>query len=83
MSRERLFLDTVFVQALLNRRDQYHAQAMTLLPRVRSAIEVWATEAVLVEIGNALSNVDSMVGGTTSLIERLIALKVNRQTVAL
>lgn len=52
MSSERLLLDTVFVQALLNRRDQYHAQAMTLLPRVRSAIEVWVTEAVLVEIGN-------------------------------
>ena len=49
MNRERLFLDTVFVQALLNRRDQYHAQAMTLLPRVRSAIEVWVTEAVLIE----------------------------------
>jgi hypothetical protein len=24
MSRERLFLDTAFIQALLNRRDQYH-----------------------------------------------------------
>jgi hypothetical protein len=58
MSTERLFLDTAFVQALLNRRDQYHAQARALLPRLRSAREIWVTEAVLVEIGNALSSVD-------------------------
>ena len=33
MNRERLLLDTVFIQALLNRRDQYHAQAQAILPR--------------------------------------------------
>ncbi len=58
MNTERLFLDTTFVQALLNRRDQYHAQARVLLPRLRNAREIWVTEAVLVEIGNALSNLD-------------------------
>ncbi len=55
MSDERLFLDTVFIQALLNRRDQYHLQARSLLPRIRNAREVWITEAVLIEVGNALS----------------------------
>lgn len=55
MSNERLFLDTAFVQALLNRRDQYHSQAKALLPRMRVAAEVWITEAVLIEVGNALS----------------------------
>jgi predicted nucleic acid-binding protein len=55
VSGERLFLDTVFIQALLNRRDQYHDQAQTFLPRVRTAAEVWITEAVLTEVGNALS----------------------------
>jgi predicted nucleic acid-binding protein len=55
MNGERLLLDTVFVQALLNRRDEYHAQAKAILPRVRAATEVWVTEAVLVEVGNALS----------------------------
>lgn len=55
MNGERLLLDTVFVQALLNRRDEYHAQAEAILPRVRAAAEVWVTEAVLVEVGNALS----------------------------
>jgi len=28
MSLERLFLDTAFIQALLNRRDQYHTSNM-------------------------------------------------------
>lgn len=31
MSRERLFLDTAFIQALLNPRDDYHQQAKQLL----------------------------------------------------
>ena len=55
MNGERVLLDTVFVQALLNRRDQYHGQAKAMLPRVRDAAEVWVTEAVLIEVGNALS----------------------------
>lgn len=55
MNSERLFLDTVFIQAILNKRDQYHLQAMKLLPDVRNAHEVWLTEAILMEVGNALS----------------------------
>jgi len=54
MSGDRLLLDTVFVQALLNGRDQYHDRARALLPRVQDAAEVWGTEAVLLEVGNAL-----------------------------
>ncbi len=55
MADRRFFLDTVFIQALLSRRDQYHDQAKALLPRVREALEVWVTEAILVEVGNALA----------------------------
>ena len=55
MSDEQLLLDTVYVQALLNRTDQHHAIAKSLLSRVQSAREVWITEADLVEIANALS----------------------------
>lgn len=55
MNSERILLDTVFVQALLNQRDQYYEQAIALLPRIRAAMEVWITEAVIVEVGNALS----------------------------
>jgi len=51
MNKERIFLDTVFVQAMLNRRDQYHAKAKALLNRVRAASEIWVTEVVLVEMG--------------------------------
>lgn len=56
MTGERLFLDTVFVQALINPRDQYHRAAVALLPRVQEASEVWITEAILVEVGNALGS---------------------------
>jgi uncharacterized protein len=55
MTSDRLFLDTAFIQALLNPRDDFHDQAKKLFPRVRSASKVWITEAVLVEVGNALS----------------------------
>jgi uncharacterized protein len=60
VSDDRLLLDTVFVQALLNRRDQYYRQALALLPRVRTAKEVWITEAVLIEVANALSAVNRL-----------------------
>jgi predicted nucleic acid-binding protein len=55
MSNERLFLDTAFIQALLNPRDDYHNQAKQLFPRIRAASEVWITEAIFAEVGNALS----------------------------
>jgi len=58
MTDQRLFLDTMFVQALLNRRDQYHNQAVTFAPHLRTAAEVWVTEAILTEIGNALSAIN-------------------------
>lgn len=58
MKGDRLFLDTVFIQALLNRRDQYHDKAKAFFPRLQNAVEVWVTEAVLIEVGNALSAVN-------------------------
>jgi uncharacterized protein len=51
----RLFLDTLFVQAILNPHDQYYQLAKRLIPLVRNASEVWITEAILLEVGNALS----------------------------
>lgn len=58
MTGERLFLDTAYVQALLNKSDQHHSAALRLLPRVQTASEVWVTEAVLIEIANALSGIN-------------------------
>jgi hypothetical protein len=55
MKPARLFLDTTFVQALPNKNDQYHVVAKSRLTELRTATEVWTTEAILIEIGNALS----------------------------
>jgi predicted nucleic acid-binding protein len=55
VSQKRFFLDTFYVQALLNSKDQYHTTAMALLPQVQAAAQVVVTEAVLIELGNALS----------------------------
>ncbi|TVR67408.1 MAG: PIN domain-containing protein [Candidatus Competibacteraceae bacterium] len=55
MKPTRFFLDTAFVQALLNKNDQYHRIAQSRLSELRTAREVWTTEAILIEIGNALS----------------------------
>lgn len=68
MSTERFFLDTAYVQALLNARDQYHRPAQALFPRVRDANEVWVTEAVLTEVGNALAR--SHRADTVTFIDR-------------
>jgi uncharacterized protein len=54
MSQDRFFLDTAYVLARVDRRDQYHRSAVALHQRVREAAEVWTTEAVLIEIGNGL-----------------------------
>lgn len=56
MAGRRLLLDTVFIQALLNRNDQYHAEASAFLPGVKAASMVLVTEAVLTEVANALSS---------------------------
>ena len=55
MTAERFFLDTAYVQALVNARDQHHSLARGLLQRVRAASDVWVTEAVLTEVGNVLA----------------------------
>lgn len=52
--RERLFVDTVFVIALINRRDQYHQHAVEVAQQFEG-FPLLTTDAVLLEIGNALS----------------------------
>lgn len=49
-----IFVDTLFVIALINRRDQYHDQAIELSARYADRCFL-VTEAVLYEIGNALA----------------------------
>jgi uncharacterized protein len=55
---DRMFLDTFYVQAILNADDAYHARAVALAPRIEAAAEVIVTEAVLIEVGDALSDRD-------------------------
>ncbi|MDZ7342677.1 MAG: PIN domain-containing protein [candidate division KSB1 bacterium] len=50
----KIFIDTVFVIALVSPNDQYHAQAMALSKKYENA-PMLITEAVLMEIGNALA----------------------------
>ncbi len=56
MKTNRFFLDTAYVLALLNQKDTYHKQAKAMLPSMHSANEVWLTEAVLIEVANALAS---------------------------
>lgn len=65
---DRLFLDTVYFQALLDKFDQHHAAALKLLPSVEAAREAFVTEAVLLEVGNALSRINRTLAA--DLIQR-------------
>jgi len=50
----KTFIDTLFVIAVINRRDQYHASAIQLADEYESSPLI-TTDAVLLEIGNALA----------------------------
>jgi predicted nucleic acid-binding protein len=49
-----IFIDTAYVIALINERDQYHSQAVELANRFAGQPLI-TTDAVLLEIGNALA----------------------------
>ncbi len=50
----RVFVDTLFVVAQINQRDQYHAKASELTAELEG-YPLLVTDAVLLEIGNALA----------------------------
>lgn len=50
----KIFIDTLFVVALVNRRDQYH-QTASQLAALYENHPLLVTDAVLLEIGNALA----------------------------
>ncbi|MFO1424884.1 MAG: PIN domain-containing protein [Candidatus Competibacteraceae bacterium] len=67
---DRLFVDTLFIVALVNRRDQYHRQALDLADQY----DEWpllTTDAVLLEVGNALARNHKQEA--VAIIERLLA----------
>ncbi|MBV6399735.1 MAG: 23S rRNA-specific endonuclease VapC20 [Anaerolineales bacterium] len=51
---EQVFVDTAYVLALVNERDQYHGRAQELADFFEGQ-SLLITDAVLLEIGNALS----------------------------
>ena len=50
----KIFVDTLFVVALINPRDVYHTRASQVADLYESSSPI-TTEAVLLEIGNALA----------------------------
>ncbi|MEA5570679.1 type II toxin-antitoxin system VapC family toxin [Calothrix sp. UHCC 0171] len=52
--RNKIFVDTLFVVALINQRDQYHQKASELADSLETHPLI-TTDAVLLEIGNALA----------------------------
>ena len=53
MAAERLFVDTSYLLALFNQRDQHHEAAIRLSGRFQQCRELWITEAILLEVGAA------------------------------
>lgn len=69
MSR-KIFVDTLFVVALINQRDTYHRKA-TELADVFENQPLVITDAVLLEIGNALSR--NFKSQATQIIEHFLS----------
>ncbi len=53
-SGDRIFIDTVFVVALINIHDQYHEQAIEWSQQIEGE-RILVTDAVLLEVGNQLA----------------------------
>lgn len=68
--RNKVFVDTLFVVALINRRDQYHARALELAENFENFYSI-TTDAILLEIGNALSG--SYKRESAELIDHFLA----------
>lgn len=54
MTPIKIFIDTSFIIALINERDQYHNQALSLADQYDTQLLV-VTDSVLLEVANALS----------------------------
>lgn len=57
MKTLNLFVDTSYLLALYNPKDQYHKRAVAIKGEITVKHKLWITEAVLTEIGNSWSRV--------------------------
>ncbi len=55
--RSRLFIDTSYVLGLYNKTDQQHILCVDGVQLTKQAKQLYITDAVLMEIGNAFSSV--------------------------
>ena len=55
---KRIFIDTSFIQAIANKNDQFHEQAVRLKDVVQKANELWIHEGILIEVADALSRLN-------------------------
>ncbi len=53
--RTKIFVDTLFLVALINKRDQYHQKALALAQQFEN-YPLITTDAIFLEVGNALSS---------------------------
>lgn len=53
--RTKIFVDTLFIVALINKLDQYHQKAVELAKQFENCPLI-TTDAILLEVGNALSS---------------------------
>lgn len=68
--RNRIFVDTLFVVALTNKRDQYYQKALQLAKQYENHPFI-TTDAILLEVGNALSG--NCRNESVALIESFLA----------
>jgi predicted nucleic acid-binding protein len=69
----RFFVDTSFLYALVNRRDQYHARAIRARDMLAASDELFVTDLILYEVGNNMSLSDKR-RAALRLIEQLVEL---------
>lgn len=68
----RIFIDTVYIVALISRHDQFHQQAVEIANRL-TGYPLLVTDAVLLEVGNALAR--SHKSEAASIIEQFLAFE--------
>lgn len=66
--KAEVFLDTAYAIALSNVKDQYHSKALQIAQQLRKEkTKLIATQAVLLEIGNALAGIRFRAAGAKLL----------------